>query len=188
MLTCVAGMSEGRSNIRRGLTGLEEAEERLARAYDVADPDRIFAAATEAAMWATALDDAYRRLDSTYMARRDDSDDGRVVRGLRWARHRGLHDLVPAQMIFVQEGMTFPVTFPLRFDTKRTYATWRARADIPPLERAQPDNEESYDLAVAGTDVLVTARSALRFFLNETSALEDRPLRSHEQRLRPESQ
>lgn len=171
MIELVKGrdLTEARSSLddlaRRGtiaLRGLTEASERF-DAVEVVDEEAMAVAITEAAMWATVLDDLLVAGAPTYAAyKRDDADAG-VLAGLRWARHRGVHQAITVH--HTTEGRRFPMRFPVRFYS----VLWRPRAELPEPDSRHRDSrlEVAYDAHLAGEQVWVTLRAA-RFFLERS--------------------
>ena len=101
-------------------------------------------------MCAVALDDDTER--------RDADQDGQVLRGLRWARNQGLHELVNLHR--VAGGLTFPMTFPIRFSNN---LVWLERSETAPNAWSNARNERAYDQFVARRSVEGTLRAAQRF-------------------------
>lgn len=125
-------------------------------AWAKADRDHFFAASLEGTMWIVALNDFLRSEDEEYDQRRDSDSGGQIVRGLVWARNNGLHGLIDVHE--VSGGLTFPMTFPMRFE----HASWKARGRI--VARGQSgDNESAYDDYVAGRVVQDSIREAQDF-------------------------
>ena len=117
---------EETSSFRRGQVGLSDAMERLSVAFGSQDGDRFFLAAVEAAMWAVAMDDHLASDDANYTHRRSRDPAGPVLRGLRWARNQGIHNLLSVHRMGA--GMTFPLTFPAGFTP---FAHWLQRTEVP---------------------------------------------------------
>jgi hypothetical protein len=85
---------------------------------------------------------------------------GRVLRGLRWARNQGVHQLIALHEN--AKGISFPMTFPVRFDFN---PVWRDRSVSPKAWRGV-DDERTYDAEVSGKPVVYT-RAAAQTFLFE---------------------
>jgi hypothetical protein len=90
--------------------GLRDASERL-RVVQGADDELATAAAiTEAVMWCCSLDDLWWH-DPRYGAIRDADEGGRLFPGLRWARNRGIHEVVALH--HTTGGRSYPRRYPL---------------------------------------------------------------------------
>ncbi len=146
--------------IRLALVGLGEATQRLAGAIDQRDRVHLFTAIGEALAWLNSADEVLEKAKpggAAYRKLRDDDEEGKVVRGLRWARNQNLHALVAVHEI--GGGMGFPLTFPMNFSYR---VFWQSPDELPPTERPQPHNEEAYR-RIAGQMVLGTLRQASSF-------------------------
>ena len=142
---------------RRALYGLRQALDRYDRALQAKVTDGIYCASVEAAMWASAADDWWGEHVSAYAEERWEAPDG-LLKGLRWARHRGVHQVVGVHRM---EGPTLPrsLPFPLGFSV-----TWLPRLAVSDTGRSQPPLEVAYDEHLAGRDVGETLRAVYRFF------------------------
>lgn len=78
-----------------GEKGLQGALERFAAAQAANSLSGQWIALVEALAWTAALDEWHHRhlKGRGYRAKRDADRDGKVIRGLYWARNRGLHQL-----------------------------------------------------------------------------------------------
>lgn len=79
-----------------GLDSLGSAFERAERAHAEDLENGFYAAVAESVWWATAVDEAMWKLDvlgDSYVNVREDSDDGKLLPGIRYARNRQVHDL-----------------------------------------------------------------------------------------------
>lgn len=144
--------------IRRAQAALRAALARLKVAADNRDGDRVFAASTETAMWCTALDDLFRKADAGYEERRDTDKEGRIVRGLRFARNVGVHHLLGVHQWEQLAGST---SVPSADALKE--ARWKRRDELEKGARPNPANEAAYDDYVAGRSVLDTLVAAQDF-------------------------
>jgi hypothetical protein len=147
------------SAVRRAQTAIRNAVGRTRQAEGSQDSDLIFVGYVETVMWFCALDDLLEQMETeTYAKRRDADSGGRVLRGLRWARNQGVHQLMSLHRI--AGGLTFPMTFPARFDI---HAVWLERSETAPRARRQPSNEVPYEQYVAGRSVAETIGAAQQF-------------------------
>lgn len=146
------------SAIRRAQTAIRQAVARTQQAAEQRDSDLVFVGYVETVVWACALDDLLRKMEpGSYAERRDADPGGRVLRGLRWARNQGVHQLIALHRN--ADGATFPMTFPVRFDFN---PIWHQRTIAP---KARPDerSERAYDAEVAGKPVAWTLTAAQGF-------------------------
>lgn len=144
---------------RAAFSGLRWALDRLDHAITSQDVDGTFVAATEAVVWASALDESLWFVDG-YEALRQSDPEGASIPGLRLSRNLGAHKLV--QPHSWRTGAQFPLSFPFRF-----FGVEWARLESLPEPRSSkrlPEQVESYRSYLEGRDVDVTLRSALRFF------------------------
>lgn len=99
--------------------------------------------ATEAAMWIVALDDLHLRWlpdVADYRARRDCDEDGRVVRGITWARNEGVHALIfrhewtdePGLIFSAGEGRDAGINFSVGEGRRSSQGYELGRASSPP--------------------------------------------------------
>ena len=87
-------------------------------------------------------------------------------RPLRWARNHHVHQLLDMSEWDQLEGLTFPMTSPLRFDQLRWRVRWLPADQIP-----QPDKQDknwergrtTYTALFAGNEVLATLQAAVRW-------------------------
>lgn len=145
------------SAVRRAQTAIRQAVARTDLAAESRDSDLVFVGYVETVVWACALDELLERMEpGTYAERRDADPGGRVLRGLRWARNQGVHQLALHENA---KGIRFPMTFPVRFDFN---PVWRDRS-VSPNARRGIDNERAYDAEVAGKPVAYTLTAARNF-------------------------
>ena len=79
-----------RERLELGFDALEKA---LTRVAATSPPER-FAPLAETLLWVCILNDAFWKEDeAAYKAARDSDCDGRTIEGLRYARHRLVHDI-----------------------------------------------------------------------------------------------
>lgn len=116
----------------------------------MADGDRFTIAVAEAIMWATAVDEMCWD-HKPYLSYRGDSQGGRILDGLRWARNLGVHRCIAAHSTGLGHG------YPVRHPTPDQFeARWMARSDLPVEKKVIPRNRDAYDAKVAGEDVRVS--------------------------------
>lgn len=111
--------------IALNLTALREARSKGSER----DPDRaqvLMPWVGQALFWIVALDDLLNEAHKSrsYRERRDADIDGRYLEGARLARNAVAHGAVVVHSF--QEGMTFPMTFPLTFGEVR----WSSLEDV----------------------------------------------------------
>ena len=135
------------SSGRRAVFGFRQAVDRLDRAIDQAFGDPAYCAAVEACMWATVLDERCEASPG-YADRRDSDSEGRVLLGLRWVRHRGVHGAID-----VHEW------------TDRLDVRWLPRAKVTGDVYENPKLESVYDRWLEGQPVLDTVLAAYRFLV-----------------------
>jgi hypothetical protein len=138
------------SSVRRVQGAIRHAVARTEAAREKRDSDFVFVGYVETTMWATALDDLLTAMDPEYVRRRDVDEGGQALRGLRWARNQGVHQLVALHKM--SEGRTYPLTYPRRY----VEPVWLARAETAPLAKPQRQNEQAYDDHIAGRTVSST--------------------------------
>jgi hypothetical protein len=151
--------------------GLSDTCRRFAEAMTAADRTRQFTSITELLAWIVALDDAHERRigpdrKAAYRQQRDADEDGAPIKGLRWARHRGLHQL--ANLLTIADN---PVS-PLRHRRGTMgMLTWAARALVqgPPQEEEyrKEELEEAYDKAVRGRRAMAPIERAQTWLLHK---------------------
>lgn len=121
------------------------------------DNDLVFIGYVETTLWVCALDDLLVKADPNYEVRRDGDEGGNVLRGLRWARNQGVHQLIALHRD--AGGFKFPMTFP----ASTTFEpVWLPRSEVPPPDQRQHSGE-AYDLHVACRSVYATLHQAQDF-------------------------
>jgi hypothetical protein len=144
------------ASVRLATKGFHGAFSRLDAALTVMSNEEFFLAATECTLWLVAIDDWNQACGGSYVQARDQHVGGKTLRGLRWARNQGVHNLVA-----VHEhvgGMTFPASFPLAFSTR---FVWRSPDGLPCV-KPQANNEIAYKFLV-GKEVRETLLQSLDF-------------------------
>lgn len=120
------------ATVNRLLAGYVHAIRRLEEAIEARDPAAAFRAVFEALNWASSIDDRIRGewapegqpLDWAWRERVTGAE---LMPGVRFVRNRVHHHWADA--IYLDDtGLTFPLTFPARFETWR----WRLGKDLPP--------------------------------------------------------
>jgi hypothetical protein len=139
---------------RRALYGLRQALARYDYAFEARMGDGTFCASVEASMWASAADEWWQDQNSTYATQRRDSHDGPVLEGLRWARNRGVH-----QLVAVHGWATGP-----ELPRGGLSVTWLPRSAVRRAGRQRPALEAAHDEQLANREVGDTLRAAYRFF------------------------
>ena len=147
--------------INLGVQGVVLARGRWELAHQRAEGDRFTIAVTEAIMWATAVDEKCWNHDP-YLAYRADSQGGRYLDGLRWARNQGVHRCIAAHSSGVGHGYPFRSPEPDQFE-----ARWLPRSELPPEEKVIQRNQKAYDEHVAGEDVRLSLYAVEDFLTRE---------------------
>lgn len=94
--------------------------------------DEAFIPLSEALWWSMSIDEGFVALDGDdYRQARDADQDGRILRGIRYARNRTGHQR--ALILQRNEGLQFPVQFPLVFNE----LVWRSADQLP---QGRPDH------------------------------------------------
>jgi hypothetical protein len=135
--------------LRRGETGLREALDRLRLAMGPQNVDLVAVSCAEAAMWACALDEIYSNDEKAgrrpgYISARDADEDGRVLPGLRWARNRGVHELLHPYNWNNPAAAGAPVAWEVR---------WVDRDRVPHDANPAPKQQATYDQYLVGQKV-----------------------------------
>ena len=127
------------------------------------DTDGVYCSAVESVVWACALDDILGQAEPGYEARREADIDGRLLVGIRWARNRGVHNVLSLHE--VHHGPPVYVTYPERWWD----FTWLDRDRIPTAGRPAPLQERAYDEHLSGESVEATLASVYRFLTTRPS-------------------
>lgn len=90
------------------------------------DEDAALKAVAEAIAWACALDEYFKQSDRAYEACRDDDRNGELMRGVRYARNRALHQF--AAVVEITDGAALPMVF----EAPLWEFSWRPAARLPP--------------------------------------------------------
>ncbi len=146
------------SAVRRVQTAIRHAVARTQLGIEQNDHDLVFIGYVETVVWACALDELLERMEpGAYAERRDGDPGGQVLRGLRWARNQGVHQLLVLHRQV--GGMMLPMILP----GGPSVLVWAERSQAVPNARSQPKNERPYDQFVAGNQVAATLADAQRF-------------------------
>ena len=149
------------SRITLGIQGVVLARGRWGLAHQQADGDRFTIGVTEAIMWATAVDEMCWK-HAPYLAYRADSQGGRYLDGLRWARNQGVHRCIAAHSTELGHGYPVRSREPDQFE-----ARWLPRSELPPEEKVIQRNQKAYDAHVAGEDVRISLYAMEDFLTRE---------------------
>lgn len=153
--------SDGIDMLALAIAAFDAARDRVAAA-PAAHPAHLFAPLTEAAWWAVCIDEEMGLVDG-YASRRNNDAHGRTVLALRYARSALGHHLFPATT--TGGGLTFPVSFPLTFDS---YPVWVAIEDLPDFgQNRQAAIRKHYVDRLAGRRVTDTLDQAADWFNRE---------------------
>lgn len=76
-------------------------------------------------LWVCALDEFYSKNFQEYEDFRRNDESSSIIKGLRYARNRALHQFT--QLLFITEGAVFPAKLPMPFFEIR----WRIASDLP---------------------------------------------------------
>jgi hypothetical protein len=161
--------------LRWAEAGLEEACEKFSAALKAGDAQREYTAAAEALAWIVALDDEHAERmgpkKATYQKARDADPDGVVIRGLRWARNRSLHQL--ARLLTRGPEAPFLPWEPAGRLHWAPRALVRGRAQ-PEEHRDKPQTkalERAYDSAVRDRPAAVVLDRARRWLVEKAPRL-----------------
>jgi len=141
--------------------------------HRVADssPDDQFAPLAETLLWVVMINDAFwEENQAAYEAGRSDNSNGRSIEGLRYARHRLVHDIRVYGMHGVIYGGAFSSGFSSAFHVHSPKWTWRGVSDLS--EAANRDGEDTYKELLEGREVEPTLQ-AVNYFLGSYYALRD---------------
>jgi hypothetical protein len=163
----------------RMTVAIERSLERLGTAYghvlesnlhmEADATDDIFAPLGETLMWLIAFDEFLKEGDeAAYPGRRRTSPDGRVLQGLRLARHAIAHGVAVLDLALAHRGGVLPATLPM-FLGVAPDCVWVPRARLPPSRPAKDlvEREASYDTDVAGMEILDPLGRGFRFLRSE---------------------
>jgi hypothetical protein len=118
-------------------------------------------AVTEALMWACLLDETLEKQNpSAYPKFRDNDRAADVVRGVRYARNRAVHQA--AEFLKLTGGAAMPHPFPAPLFE----FIWRPVAELPPADpgKDSPKQRASYEKALVGIPVRFTLLALQDFF------------------------
>ena len=123
------------------------------------------AAVGTAAFWACALDEQLRETDPGYDARRNASQDGAVLPGVRLLRNAVTHGAVIA--VRKAPGLVFPIRFPVEF-THLAYrpledvlASWKGKRHVT---AESPRQDAVYRSSLEGLQLIAPLVHAYRWF------------------------
>jgi len=156
------------TNVHVAIHALREA---LAVLHSTSDLTAGGAAAGTAAFWACALDEQLRAAEpGAYDERRDGSEDGAVLPGIRLVRNAVTHGAVVA--VQKAPGMVFPIRFPVEFShlayrpLEDVLASWVGTRD---QRKGNARQDAVYRSAVEGLQLSAPLTRALRWFEQTTS-------------------
>jgi hypothetical protein len=161
--------------------------ERLIRAAEAACArihpltDNVFPSLGETLVWLVAIDDLLSSADSKYRARRDADPDGAGLPGIRFARNAVVHGEMVTATTYAKPGAVLGAAPLGTFALGEGPSTrWVARASIahtPKRTKYLSAQEQSYDVHVAGRDVLSPLSLALAFLRRCSVLAGARPFR-----------
>jgi hypothetical protein len=144
--------------------GFEAAGRALKRAKASA-PEQRFAPLAETLMWLVILNDAFwEDNENAYKSHRDADSEGQLIEGLRYARHRLVHDIRVYGMhgVIYRGGDFSPADFDHRdFYVGRPVWTWRKVDELDPAENT--NGEAVYRERLEGREVLPILKEALGY-------------------------
>jgi hypothetical protein len=122
---------------------------------------RLFAPIGEVLAWIVALDDTLEGADGTYRARRNGHADGRLIRGLRYARNQVIHGTVVAAYF---HGGAVPglIVLPAVLGQAPSYR-WRPSADLPVVTGTQIPLKNVYDAHIANVELMPVLNRAVGY-------------------------
>ncbi len=159
---------------------LQYAFEAVGQALDRAGrtpPDRQFVPLAEALLWLTILNDIFWDADGQrYRDARDADSSGRTIEGLRYARHRLVHDIDVTGMhgLTMHRGVlsrdsVFAIDSTMNDD--HTVWCWRSIEGLPPAN--DRGSEDTYVDGLVGRSVVLSIRSAFGFLARYRDEVED---------------
>jgi hypothetical protein len=129
--------------------------------YRSKDEDGVLKALCHALFWACALDEwLKRRHPSSHEGFVKSDPDGEVMKGLRYARNRVVHQF--QQLLYLGSGPSFPIRLPVVFFEYK----WKPSARLPPpdLKYPQADLRAAYDARLARKAARHTLSQVRQFF------------------------
>lgn len=123
---------------------------------------RLFGSLGETLTWIIALDEMLEDADVQYKARRNADPDGRVLRGLRFARNHAVHGAVVAALFHGGAGLGLMQLGNAGLGQGPSYR-WRPSAELPPLAQPQPLLKEVYDLHIGGRALITILNPAVAY-------------------------
>lgn len=144
-------------------TAMLRAQEAIANAAETppGEADRaLLIAIMEPLWWASSVDEEFRKQYGTaYTSARDADRNGRLIKGITYARNRGGHQRAIA---VVHEGSTWPMRFPT---TWGVFLRWRRAEEIPPADHPHHDNgKDTYRQHLEGERVDTTLDRVMAWF------------------------
>jgi hypothetical protein len=127
------------------LAGFEHAHERHRQIYGVGTPEEVFIPTAECVYWAAVIDEQLRMWPG-YEAALASLSGAELLPGIRYARNLKTHQL--PLTLRRNEGLTFPITFPLTFSE----VIWLAADELPDPDRQTkhtPAQRVAYDQHLA---------------------------------------
>jgi hypothetical protein len=128
-----------------------------------ADVDDRFGPLAESLLWVVILNDTFwDDNESAYRRSRSSDPDGRIIEGLRYARHRLVHDIrVYGLHGVIYYGGAFDQSFSSDFDIGTPKWEWREISLLAPAEKTE--GEDIYQESLQGEDVEESLNKAANF-------------------------
>ncbi|WP_117168878.1 hypothetical protein [Paraliobacillus sediminis] len=137
---------------------------RLEKAIEENNNHEIYASTGELLLWVLTTDEWHKKNgDSNYESKRDNSDGGKIMSGLRHAYNMVKHNMDLFEINQKEGGRKFPFSFPMTFPEIKVF--WIPGKTLDGLHKNQKEN---YIEHIEGKEVLKTFSQALTF-LNQES-------------------
>jgi hypothetical protein len=151
---------------------LDRAWDRLQDGLRSRDPLETFAPLGESLWWLVVTDELLEDHigRESYLAKRDASTEGRLLKGIRYVRNRVGHDHDLYRLVYLVTGANLPINLPMSFHEWR----WRPSSELPALtEKWHRRGEEVYEAEMAGRPAHIAIEAGRRFVVQHAFGWDD---------------
>jgi len=147
----------------------EEMDEYMNSARFEGNEVKAFKVVGQALLWVCSLDEFYLKNCREYEEFRRDDDSSSVIKGIRYARNRALHQFT--QLLFITEGAELPAELPMPLFEIR----WRLASDLPEPDQGYWNEklEQCYKDSLQNQSVRFTFDSLRGYFERASNAFRE---------------
>lgn len=148
---------------------MNKAYERFERAIEDNDDNKVYASIGELLLWTISTEEWHKAHgDVRYKNRKDNSENGVLLYGIRFAYNAVKHNMSFIQISQKQGGFTFPITFPLSFGP--IDIIWADNTNIEKMKDESSKQRQNYINRFEKKVVLDTFNQVFTFLKEENKS------------------